>query len=356
MKSILSIVFAILLCITYTYAQTGNVPPVITSVVGIPNGLRISFTAPQYADAGAVISSYRVYIGDSFQFAAFRSANYPDVPSTDPFEVTGLVAGTNYSVRIRAQEYWTGDILNSANAFGVPLPAEIVGDPQFSGLRGQQYQVHGIPGNVYSIISDVDLQYNSRFVFLDDGKCPIINGVKDTNCWTHPGTYLQELGLETIAGDRLHIVAGSAENGFGKVALNDKQISMGECVTLNDDPGYICVNTTHKVSVQMGNFRFVFTNSDQFINQQVAMINGRLQTSHGLLGQTWSVRPKHTNHGDDVLHRHNGHGVISFLEGAIEDYSTADGELFSNQFVFNRFKVIPDGEVVANDKPVMAKN
>lgn len=349
----LIVAIAILCFAQIAFSQNDGVPPVITSVVPLSNGLRISFTAPVFPDPG-VITNYRVFLGNSPQFAAYRQAVYPDVPSTDPFEILNLVAGQNYSVRIAAQDYWTGALLTSTLAFGVPLPAEIVGDPQFSGLRGQQYQVHGIPGNVYSIISDVDLQYNSRFVFLDEGKCPILDGVKDTNCWTHPGTYLQELGLENIAGERVWIVAGSAENGFSKVAVNDKQLAMGECAQLYDN-GYVCLNSTHLVGVQMGNFQFKFTNSDQFINQQVLMLNGRLQTSHGLLGQTWSVRPKHTNHGDDELHRHNGRGVISFLEGAIEDYSTADGELFSNQFVYNRFKIIPDGEVIGNDKPVTSK-
>ena len=51
-----------------------------------------------------------------------------------------------------------------------PSGGQVVGDPQFVGLRGQNYQVHGVAGEIYSIVSDADLQYNSRFVFLSEGQ------------------------------------------------------------------------------------------------------------------------------------------------------------------------------------------
>ena len=66
----------------------------------------------------------------------------------------------------------------------------IVGDPQFTGLRGQTYQVHGMPNEVFNIVSDTDFNYNSRFVYLTAGACPThpITGRKlDTPCFTHPG-------------------------------------------------------------------------------------------------------------------------------------------------------------------------
>ena len=51
-----------------------------------------------------------------------------------------------------------------------PSGGQVVGDPQFVGLRGQNYQIHGVAGEIYSIVSDADLQYNSRFVFLSEGE------------------------------------------------------------------------------------------------------------------------------------------------------------------------------------------
>ena len=40
------------------------------------------------------------------------------------------------------------------------------GDPQFVGLRGQSFQVHGIDGAVYALISEEHTAVNARFVFL----------------------------------------------------------------------------------------------------------------------------------------------------------------------------------------------
>ena len=42
----------------------------------------------------------------------------------------------------------------------------VVGDPQFTGLRGQSYQVHGIDGAVYNLITSPQLHVNARFVFF----------------------------------------------------------------------------------------------------------------------------------------------------------------------------------------------
>lgn len=37
----------------------------------------------------------------------------------------------------------------------------VVGDPQFTGLRGQQFQIHGVAGEVYNVISSS--QFNCQF-------------------------------------------------------------------------------------------------------------------------------------------------------------------------------------------------
>jgi len=47
------------------------------------------------------------------------------------------------------------------------------GEPSFTGLRGQSYQVHGISGAVYNLIRDEYISLNSRFVFLTSPReCP----------------------------------------------------------------------------------------------------------------------------------------------------------------------------------------
>ena len=213
----------------------------------------------------------------------------------------------------------------------VVAPSTIVGDPQFTGLRGQSYQVHGVPDEVFSIVSDVDLQYNSRFVLLKQGQCPTIDGkAVDTPCYTHQGTYLGELALETAAGDKIYIQAGSATGGFEAVTLNEQELLVGEHHLLKALPGrvqgYVRLLSSHRVVVQAGNFWFEFTNSDAFVNQRVAMIDAKAETSHGLLGQTWS----------NVIY--DAQAVIPWIEGSVFDYAMADHELFSHKFIFNRFQ------------------
>jgi len=102
---------------------------------------------------------------------------------------------------------------------------------------------------LYYILSDADLQYNSRFVFLSKGKCPIIDGRKQKGCWSHPGSFLGELGLKTKSGDRIHITSGEASEGFSLVEVNGKSLNVGETVFLADDLGSVSLNNTHLTTV-----------------------------------------------------------------------------------------------------------
>jgi len=199
----------------------------------------------------------------------------------------------------------------------------IVGDPQFVGLRGQSYQVHGVSGEVYNIVSDSDLQYNSRFTFLDRGDCPTVNGKKQKGCWSHPGSYLGELGLKTRAGDLIHVITGKAADGFTAVTVNGRQVAIGETVLLKDDMGTVSMNTTHLASMQIGNWDFAFENSDMFLNQRVRVLDSRNLRSHGMLGQTWR----------DTVYPN----AIKYIQGQVDDYVIRDNDIFGDNFVFNTF-------------------
>jgi hypothetical protein len=204
-----------------------------------------------------------------------------------------------------------------------PGDTTVTGDPQFVGLRGQNYQVHGVAGEVYNIVSDADLQYNSRFVFLTQGKCPVVNGRKQKGCWSHPGSYLGELGLKTRAGDRIHIVSGVASEGFALVEVNGKALSVGDSIQLADNLGSVSLNTTHMTEVMIGKWDFVFENSDMFINQKVRVTNARQLRSHGLLGQTWR----------DTTYPNS----IKYVQGSVDDYQISDNDLFGDDFSYNTF-------------------
>ena len=65
-----------------------------------------------------------------------------------------------------------------------------MGDPQFVGLRGQSYQIHGLDGMVYNIITEQQCQVNARFVFLSSGQCPLVEGVAGNDCWSHQALIL----------------------------------------------------------------------------------------------------------------------------------------------------------------------
>lgn len=210
------------------------------------------------------------------------------------------------------------------NDFNVcEFPSGGVGDPQFTGLRGQSYQVHGVSGYVYNIVSDPDVQFNSRFIFLDRGECPILDGVRQSNCFSHPGSYLGELGLKTAAGDRIHVVTGDAQTGFAAITVNNSPLSVGDIALLADDMGVVAYNTTHLTTINIGNWLFEFENSDQFVNERVDVIDSRNMRSHGMLGQTWR----------EVVYPN----AIKFIEGTVDDYVIRGGDIFGDDFMYNAF-------------------
>ena len=201
----------------------------------------------------------------------------------------------------------------------------IVGDPQFVGLRGQQYQVHGIDGAVYNIISEENTQVNSRFVFLTEGACPVIDGKKDVNCWSHPGSYLGEMSFQAVVDGRVHralVVAGSAKRGFASVQMDHQPLSVGDIVSFGDF--IVHMQSSHTVAVTTDSFEFHLSNSDLFINQQLkARVPLAELRAHGLIGQTRSTKTYPTS--------------VRYIEGNVDDYVIADGDIFGADFVYNRF-------------------
>ena len=203
----------------------------------------------------------------------------------------------------------------------------VVGDPQFVGLRGQSYQVHGIDGAVYNIITEPSTQVNSRFSFLTEGQCPMINGKPDSNCWSHPGSYLGEMSFQAIVNDKVHaalIEAGSAQKGFAGVQVDGKALSVGDLVTFGAfSVEYI---STHLVAVTTDNYSFQLSNSDMFINQALRATTPLSKlTSHGLLGQTHSIKTYAT--------------ALKYIEGEVDDYVIQDGNIFGTDFQYNQFSL-----------------
>ena len=201
--------------------------------------------------------------------------------------------------------------------------SSVVGDPQFVGLRGQRYQVHGIDGAVYSLIRDRGLLLNARFAFLSGGHCPADVGGRAISCWSHAGSYLGELGLRTSQGSTLTVISGSAARGFNEVAVDGQALSVGDRVQRMGLS--VELLSSHALRFSAGNWEVEVDNSDRFVNlASVRVLQwSEVQHSHGLLGQTWRTAEERGEvRGQEVRE----------VEGVVDDYAEHSNQLLGTQF------------------------
>ncbi|MCJ1296781.1 hypothetical protein MMC34_008348 [Xylographa carneopallida] len=232
------------------------------------------------------------------------------------------------------------------NAISTGGSSSVLGDPQFVGLRGQSYQVHGIDGAVYNLISDAAVQLNARFTYLSGGHCPrdVTTNTPLFTCWTHPGSYLSELALRTSGGDYVRLVAGKAQQGFAVVELGStnssssrRVLSVGDTATLSvlDEAGAATTATVSYDGLRSvrishaGLYTLVVENSDGFLNILSLAVSSMhaLATrvhSHGLIGQTWRAAAEVK--GSEVRE----------VEGYVDDYTEAGGDMLGCDFVYNK--------------------
>ena len=323
-----------------------NVTNNVSSIVKLPLVAPASFTS-----VGAV--NITVVADGPFQMFLTEDSGAPDL-QTQSFVYTSTTlypAVLTSNVRV-----------NSTN---VPLaatvcdPPAIKGDPMFVGLRGQKYQVHGIDGVVYNLITDTSFNVNSRFVFLDGPRpCPTMPSTdkRTVACWSHPGSYLSNIAVSTSDNTRLLIQSGSAYGGFSKVILyqlNHEDRIISEISINNNHKLYNISQTfsiirfsTHEVSIIIGSFQLIIENGDDYINlSQLKVLpnNYYKLKSHGLIGQTWSA--KRYYHDNTIQSTSvssleyvsdNKNNNLHMIEGEIDDYVIIDNQLFGDEFVFNR--------------------
>lgn len=206
----------------------------------------------------------------------------------------------------------------------------VLGDPEFVGFRGQKYEIHGIPGSIFNIISSPHLQYNAEFVYIGAKSHRACNATR-THPWTHPGTYLGQLGV-MVGTDRVRIQAGDCETGIKSVTVNGKAMKVGQAVHFAEKQSLKFVDE-FTLRFHLKEVELELTNSDNFFNQEVSMTRygERTQQMHGLLGQTWQSK----TYKDDKGRKH-------FIEGHPHDYLVQDDDLFGTDFVFNKFTVSAD--------------
>lgn len=210
----------------------------------------------------------------------------------------------------------------------------IIGDPQIYGLQGQDFQVHGIPDEIFNLITYPNLQVNARFVYLSSAECHD----NFTACFAHPGTYIGEEGIR-IGNDKIHVKAGSYKKGL-TVSVNGQRVSTGKH---NVKLGSVNVQSHRRVLVNTPVMTITISNSDKFLNQETALRDQKLLSLgaerrvladseqfhpevplHGLQGQTW----RNVEYPSGLEY-----------EGSINDYHVVDGNLFGTDFVFNQFKL-----------------
>jgi hypothetical protein len=263
-------------------------------------------------------------------------------PNDDPVPLTGFLTGCNVTNVVTIRTFQRADPNNfrDENCSYVYIAilrspdtccTGVCGDPQFKGLRGQSFQVHGIDGAVYNLISASDFSVNSEFRFLTGPRaCPIIptTGKRSVACWSHDGSYLGNLAIVTAAGERILIQSGDAKTGFSLVTVDGKALGLNEVVSFSK--GSIVLNSTHEVTVSVGQFEIEVENNNDFLNLRSVRVaasewhklaeNGGV---HGLLGQTWQNK------------RYSG--KVKEIEGDVDDYVIESNDVFSHEFVHSRF-------------------
>jgi len=212
-------------------------------------------------------------------------------------------------------------------------PSPVIGDPQISGLQGQDFQVHGIPDEIFNMITYPNLQVNARFVYLSEGACHD----NFTACFAHPGTYISEEGIR-LGKDKVHVQAGSFKHGL-TVSVNGKKISEKKTSL---KLGSVELINHRRVVVKTPIMSITISNSDKFLNQETHLFDRKLIALgserkvlndgesfhsevplHGLQGQTW----RNVEYPSGLEY-----------EGSISDYHVTSGNLYGSEFVFNQFK------------------
>jgi len=210
----------------------------------------------------------------------------------------------------------------------------VTGDPQIVGMQGQDFQVHGMPDDIFNIVTYPTVQVNARFTYLESADCHD----NFTACFAHPGTYISEEGFR-LGKDKIRITAGSFKSGLtvhvnGKLTKHNTDLRTGAVELVNH----------RRVIIHTDIMKFSVSNSDKFLNQEIELKDDKLVALgaerrqlkdnqrfhpevplHGLQGQTW----RNVEYASGLEY-----------EGSIMDYHVVDGNLYGTDFVFNQFQTL----------------
>lgn len=198
------------------------------------------------------------------------------------------------------------------------------GDPHLEGFDGEKYDVMGKGGNIYNMLSDKNVQYNTTFV--DWGK-PGKDGVQPTVI----GEAGIQVGSNMVQFDR----SGAAPTVNGKSLTKGQKVDLGEDQYAKWDGNDLTVKTTEytiDLTVKAKDKNGGYLDSSVKINEGVNPLADGV-AAHGLLGQTADgVEGKRKGvDGNKNIEKQGG----SVIDGVVNDY-LVDG-LWDNDFKYNRF-------------------
>ena len=286
-------------------------------------------------------------------------------------KVTNTVAFTTFLPGVCAE----------TEVFEVPRQcAGIKGDPVFQGFHGQQYEVHGLPGKVFNLISARSVQLNSRFIFLDEGDAlnagqqlqlqyasaiaaeqaqvqgysRALQAIKAastpielpyTTAWSHPGTYLGEVGVLLRTGDssvhNLQVTAGRYQAGFDAIQLDSKPVTPTLTSRRLLDVGNVSITllSPSTLRVVTSEVSFLLVNSDGFLNVDEARLTPLTIADpsllEGLIGQSadpqrFFPRFARTQAAPSAVKN-------DWQTHMMMDYIADEDDLFSIDFPLNKF-------------------
>ncbi len=190
------------------------------------------------------------------------------------------------------------------------------GDPHLVGFDGEKYDVMGQPGKIYNMLSDQNVQYNTKF-----------------DAWGNDGaTIISEAAMQVGQDRVLYDRSGNAPTVNGVALEKGKTVQLSDKGSATWDGSQLVVNTgEYTIDLKtVENAQGNYLDSNVTINQGGPFSD--FVAPHGLLGQTADgVAGAHV--GD--LGQDQGKQGGTVIDGTVADYEVAD--LWNNNFKFNRF-------------------
>jgi hypothetical protein len=265
-----------------------------------------------------------------------------------------------------------------------PTPvAGATGDPQFVGFYGQSYQVHGIPNEIFNIITSTQMNINAKFIFIAEGEAMTSGEQKElwqksssvqdspwsilrtaltspnskhqshhqlpnTAAWTHTGSYLGEIGIQ-MGEETVMVWPGSYSKGFDALIVKGQTVSTplldegNVQMLVQNSAGIITLLSRHVLLVQTALVSLEIVNSDHFFNIDNARLNDRtaaVNALDGILGQSADpVRyfPNYRSSSSSSQPVVKSEEKEDFEKHQILDYLVGDHKLISQDFTNNKF-------------------